>query len=302
MSSSEVFDSLRLMQAEVERLMTDLNKVSGQSPGATKRTLKRWPMQFQRSVLTTTSRLTGNVHGVAYPRNLSKSGAAVLVGSFIHPGTACHLTLRARDGTARSMAGVVKWCRHAKARAHDLGVQFETPISPREFCILNEGDCVLNLERVDVTNLVGSVLVVDEDRETHALFQGVFSASAVVVNFAKSGAEAVSMLGQSPDVIVTESTLPDMSGVELLKKIRESGKKMPVILIAKEVNDELRVAAFGGGASEVLMRPVTPDIVLRGVGEHLKVGAPAKKEEPAPVAAPAAGEAAAAAPAVASAH
>jgi CheY-like chemotaxis protein len=279
MSSSEVFDSLRLMQAEVESLMAALNKASGQSAGASRRTLKRWPMQFQRSVLTTTSRLSGNVHGVAYPRNLSKSGAAVLVGSFIHPGTACHLTLRAKDGTARSMAGVVRWCRHAKARAHDLGVQFETPISPREFCIINEGECVLNLERVDVTNLVGSVLVVDEDRETHALFQSVFSASAVVVNFARSGAEAVSMLGQSPDVIVTESALPDMTGVELLKKVRESGKQMPVILIAKEVADELRMEAFGGGASEMLTRPVTPDIVLRAVGEHLKVASPAKKDE-----------------------
>ncbi|MBL8746621.1 MAG: response regulator, partial [Phycisphaerae bacterium] len=213
MSSTEVFDSLRLNQAEVEHLMADLNRASSRSPMVSKRGLKRWPMPFQRSVLTTTSKLMGNMHCVAYPRNLTKRGAAVLSGAFVHPGTVCHLTLRAVNGKARSVAGVIRWCQHVKARAHDLGIEFSSPINPRDFSISKSGSCTFQLEHVEVTSLKGVVLVVDEDRLTHRLFQDILGASPVELVFAQSGEAGLKLLDQSPSLIVAERELPDMSGL-----------------------------------------------------------------------------------------
>lgn len=271
MSSTEVFDSLRLTQAEVEQLIAELNRAAAKSPMVSKRTLKRWPMQFQRAVLTTTSKMMGNMHGVAYPRNLAKKGAAMLSGSFVHPGTACHVTLRAIDGKARSVPGVVRWCRHVKARAHDLGIEFISPVNPRDFFILQDGECLFQVERVDVTSLKGVVLVVDEDRLTHRLFQDILGASAVELVFARSGDAGLKLLDQSPEVIVSEYALPDMNGLEFLTRVRDAGFRTPLILMAREGDDELRMAAIGGGAQELLLRPVTPETILRGVAEYLMV-------------------------------
>lgn len=276
MSSTEVFDSLRLTQAEVEHLMSELNRASAASPMVSRRTLKRWPMRFQRSVLTTTSKLMGNMHGVAYPRNLAKRGAAVLSGAFVHPGTTCHLTLRSLDGKARSLAGVVRWCRHVKARAHDLGVEFGAPINPREFCIEQAGECLFEMERVDVTSLKGLLIVVDEDRLTHRLFQDILGTSSVELVFAQSGDAGLKLLDQSPALIVAEHTLPDMNGLDFLKKVREAGFRTPLVLMAREGNDELRLAAIAAGAQELLLRPLTPDTILRGAAEYLSDATAAK--------------------------
>lgn len=269
MNSTEVFDSLRLTQAEVEQLIADLNRAADKSQATSRRALKRWPMQFQRSVLTTTSKLMGNMHGVAYPRNLAKKGAALLSGSFVHPGTACHLTLRAMDGKARSIQGTVRWCRHVKSRAHDLGIEFNAPINPRDFFIQQEGECLFQLERVEVTSLRGTILVVDEDRLTHRLFQDILGPSSVELVFAQNGEAGIKLLDQHPSLIVAENALPDMTGLDFLSKVRNAGFRTPLILMAREGDDELRLAAIGGGAQELLLRPVTPDTLLRGVAEYL---------------------------------
>jgi CheY-like chemotaxis protein len=272
MSSTEVFDSLRLHQAEVEQLIADLNRASAKAPGASKRALKRWPMQFQRCVLTTTSKMAGNVHGVAYPRNLCKKGAAVLSGSFVHPGTACHLSLRSIDGTARSIQGVVRWCRHVKARAHDLGIMFNAAINPRDFFIQQGDECLFQLEYVDVAALRGSLVVADADILTHKLFQDVLGSSAIEMTFAKSGAECLSILEQCPDLAIAEHALPDMTGLDLLIKAREAGHRTPIILMAQDTDKDLRLAAIGAGAKELLFRPATPETILRGVAEVLMPG------------------------------
>ncbi len=269
MSSGEVFDSLRLSQAEVEDLIAELNRATAKAPQSTRRELKRWPMQHQRCVLTTSSKLMGNMHGVAYPRNLAKKGAAVLTGAFVHPGTTCHLTLRSIDGSARSIPGVIRWCRHVKARAHDLGIQFASAVNPRDFFIEQEGQCLFQLERVEVTNLRGTLVIVDEDRLTHRLFQDLLGTSSVELVFAMTGEEGLKLLDQSPALIVAENALPDMSGLDFLLKVRGLGFRTPIILMAREGDAELRLAAIGGGAQELLLRPVTPETILRGVAEYL---------------------------------
>lgn len=269
MSSTEVYDSLRLHQAEVEALIADLNRASAKTPGASKRALKRWPMQFQKCVLTTTTKTTGNVHGVAYPRNLCKKGAAVLSGAFVHPGTACHLSLRSIDGSARSIQGVVRWCRHVKARAHDLGILFSGSINPRDFFIQHGDECLFQLEFVDVAQLRGSLVVTDSDILTHKLFQDLLGASAVEMSFTKTGAECLAMLEQCPDLAIAENELPDMTGLDLLIKAREAGHRTPIILMSQDNDRDLRLAAIGAGAKELLFRPATPETILRGVAEVL---------------------------------
>lgn len=272
MSSTEVYDSLRLAQGEVEQLIAELNRAGARSSGASKRALKRWPMQFQKCVLTTTSKTSGNMHAVAYPRNLCKTGAAVLSGAFVHPGTPCHLSMRSIDGTARSVQGVVRWCRHVKARAHDLGIMFHGSVNPRDFFIHQGDECLFQLENVDVAALRGSLVVADGDVLTHRLFQDLLGNSAVELTFAKSGQECLSALEQCPDLAVAEYALPDMTGLDLLIKSREAGYRTPIILMAQDNDSDLRLAAIGGGARELLFRPAAPETILRGVAEILMPG------------------------------
>lgn len=269
MGSSEVFDALRLTQVEVEALILELNRANARSPAATKRSLRRWPMQFQRCVLTTNSKMMGKVHAVGYPRNLSRRGVALLSGTFVHPGTSCHVILRSITGTAKCLEGVCRWCRHVRARAHDVGIELQTAVHPRDFFIQQGSECLFQMESVDVSTLKGNLLLVDNDRLTHKLFQDLLGNSNVDVWFAESGEQAISLLNQSPDLVVCEYQLPEMTGLDLLIKSREMGHQSPFLLMAREGDTELRLAAIGAGANELLMRPLTPEVVLRGVAEVL---------------------------------
>jgi len=106
------------------------------------------------------------------------------------------------------------------------------------------------------------VLVVDDDfmvAKVHAGFVGRVPAFAVV-GVAHTGADALAAVGRlRPDLVLLDIYLPDMTGIEVLRRLRETEPDVDVLVItaAREV-DTVRTA-LRGGVVNYLLKPFDQD-------------------------------------------
>ncbi|MCW2841968.1 MAG: two-component system response regulator [Aeromicrobium sp.] len=102
------------------------------------------------------------------------------------------------------------------------------------------------------------VLVVDDDfmvAGIHAKFVER-TEGFVVVGTARTGAEALSRCAQlAPGLVLLDVHLPDMSGLDVLQRLRASGSAVGVVMVTAERDAEAVRTALHGGAMQYLVKP-----------------------------------------------
>lgn len=89
---------------------------------------------------------------------------------------------------------------------------------------------------------------------------------------AKDGEEALQKVeGENFDLVLTDMKMPGLSGIELLKKIRESDEEMPVIMVTAYGTVETAVKAMKEGAYDYLLKPFEKDEMKIIVANALKM-------------------------------
>jgi len=111
------------------------------------------------------------------------------------------------------------------------------------------------------------VLVVDSDGQVRSAAHQLLERYGCVVETARDGAEAASMVrgGQEPyDVVIADIRLPDMTGYELLVKLREIIDSVPMVLMTGFGYDPGHsiVKARAAGIDLVLFKPFRIDQLL----------------------------------------
>jgi adenylate cyclase len=110
------------------------------------------------------------------------------------------------------------------------------------------------------------ILVVDDEPSTLTLLTRMLSSGSYRVDCAKSGIEALKKITDfRPDIVLTDITMSGMTGLELLKKIRETNALMGVILMTGSVNIETAIEAIRLGAYEYLVKPFPSAILIASV-------------------------------------
>ncbi|QYJ04280.1 response regulator [Nocardioides panacisoli] len=106
------------------------------------------------------------------------------------------------------------------------------------------------------------VLVVDDDfmvARIHARFVEQTPGFAVA-GVAHSGAEALAQVATvDPDLILLDVHLPDVSGLEVLERIRGEGRQVAVVMVTAERGADAVRAALHGGAMQYLVKPFEYD-------------------------------------------
>lgn len=86
---------------------------------------------------------------------------------------------------------------------------------------------------------------------------------------AGNGAEALAMVGsESPDLVLSDWNMPEMTGIELLRALRSADHQVPFGFVTSEGTPEMRELASSAGALFLLAKPFTPDALrdhLEGV-------------------------------------
>src|ERR1044072_5884882 len=102
-------------------------------------------------------------------------------------------------------------------------------------------------------------MIVDDDAEMRALLAEYFRRLGFDVAEKESGAAALQTVASERfDCFILDVAMPEMSGVELLKKLRDRGIDTPTLfLTAHDLLDD-KVAGFEAGADDYLAKPFSP--------------------------------------------
>ncbi len=104
------------------------------------------------------------------------------------------------------------------------------------------------------------VLVVDDERPIRRFLRTVLEAQGNQIVEATTGEEAIQAVVQSkPDIILLDLGLPDMSGVEVTRRLRE-WTKIPIIIISVRESENDKITALDAGADDYVTKPF-------GIGE-----------------------------------
>ena len=100
------------------------------------------------------------------------------------------------------------------------------------------------------------LLVVEDDRETAAYLKRALSEAGNTVDLATSGRDGLLLAaGESYDVIVLDRMLPEVDGLAILRTIRASGVKTPVLLLTALGGIDDRVEGLDAGGDDYLVKP-----------------------------------------------
>lgn len=108
-----------------------------------------------------------------------------------------------------------------------------------------------------------SVLVVEDDRTMLGLMEAMLKAAGHDVLAARNGVEAMRLIGQQrPQLVISDSLMPEMDGITLCRKLRESAewRNIYVVIITAQESADKLVEAFEAGADDYLIKPITPKI------------------------------------------
>lgn len=110
-----------------------------------------------------------------------------------------------------------------------------------------------------------NVLVVDDETVLAEMVSMALRYEGWNITTAADGAAAVSAARTNrPDVVVLDVMLPDMSGLEVLRKLREQNPHLPVLLLTAKDALEDRIAGLTAGGDDYVTKPFSiEEVVLR---------------------------------------
>lgn len=106
------------------------------------------------------------------------------------------------------------------------------------------------------------ILVIDDERPIRRLLRTMLEPPGYEVREESTGLAGLGGIpAWRPDVIVLDLGLPDIPGVELLRRLRE-WNQTPVLVLSVIGDDESKVAALDTGADDYLTKPFSPRELL----------------------------------------
>ena len=122
------------------------------------------------------------------------------------------------------------------------------------------------------------VLVIEDEPRMLDLMRIILEGAGLVVSGATTGMEGLTKLrDEIPDVVVLDLNLPDMSGFDVLREIRNT-LQIPVIMVTVQASDEDRILGLELGADDYLGKPFNPRELVSRIKAVLR-----RSEMPAPV-------------------
>jgi DNA-binding response OmpR family regulator len=108
------------------------------------------------------------------------------------------------------------------------------------------------------------IVVIDDERSVQDVVRGYLERDGYFVYVAGNGEEGLTLAERvKPALIVLDLMLPDVSGEEICRRIRERSD-VPIVMLTAKVSEDERVAGLALGADDYLVKPFSPrELVAR---------------------------------------
>ena len=116
------------------------------------------------------------------------------------------------------------------------------------------------------------ILIVDDDESIGKVLATILEDEGYTVDIAENGEKAIKKSEEEfYNLALIDIRLPDMEGIELLTKVRDTTPKMRKIIISGYPTLQNAIEAVNRGADAYLVKPFDMDKVLTTIKEQLKI-------------------------------
>lgn len=116
------------------------------------------------------------------------------------------------------------------------------------------------------SNFAMQLLVVEDNPPTLKMLSFILRDAGYTVHTASDGSSALELLkNELIDLVVLDLMLPDISGLEICRRMRRDGIMLPMLIISAMDSREDKVAALNEGADDYMTKPFDPAEVIARV-------------------------------------
>ena len=122
------------------------------------------------------------------------------------------------------------------------------------------------------------ILIVDDERLVRQSLEKGLSEQGYLAISADKGRAAIALVEEeSPDLVLLDLRLPDLNGIEVLKRLREIDKNLMVLIMTAYGSLDTAIAAIRSGAYDYLTKPFDLETILLAVRQALEASTLKKK-------------------------
>lgn len=116
------------------------------------------------------------------------------------------------------------------------------------------------------------ILIADDSAYMRSILKDLLLRNGYdVIGEAENGKEVLGLYGKlKPDVVVMDIIMPEMSGIQALKEIKENYPEARVVMSAAMGQQHLVVEAIRAGAADFFIKPVQAERVVEAIDKALR--------------------------------
>jgi len=116
------------------------------------------------------------------------------------------------------------------------------------------------------------ILVVDDSEFMRKVLRNILEAGGHKVIEAKNADEALEKyVREGADIVTMDIVMPDMDGIEAVKRLKEFSNKVKIIMISALGHQKTVMRSLEAGAVDFIIKPFTADDVLESVNAVLQM-------------------------------
>ena len=115
------------------------------------------------------------------------------------------------------------------------------------------------------------ISVVDDDCSVRESLNGLLRSMGFFVLVFASAEEFLESDQFETDCLILDFRMPGINGIELQRRLRVMGHRIPIIFISAHADDATRTTALCGGAMSFLVKPLNEEMVLTALKSVLKI-------------------------------
>ncbi|MEB3360315.1 MAG: response regulator transcription factor [Synechococcales bacterium] len=119
--------------------------------------------------------------------------------------------------------------------------------------------------------MTAHIVVVEDEEKLARFIELELGYEGYTVSVANDGLTGLTTIRDAnPDLVILDWLMPGMTGVEVCRRLRQTGVKVPVILLTAKDEVSDRVAGLDAGADDYLVKPFSIEELLARIRAHLR--------------------------------
>lgn len=104
------------------------------------------------------------------------------------------------------------------------------------------------------------ILVIEDSLHIRKLIREILEPAGYTIMESEDGFQGLRLAAaESPDCIILDLIMPDITGLKILKDLYEGGSKIPVVVITAHIQDSVRKQCMEFGAAAFINKPFSRD-------------------------------------------